>query len=140
MKKFSVVLSVVVVFFLIAASCNKNQKVVRQLNGEWEVTEMRYNNTVQDLDDGSYIYTFEKCRVKNEDCSGSYEVSDPSKGSFTFPFTYSIQEDGTKIIMHVNFMGEINTSEGKIIEHSRRKFVWEVDDDGDKMLTTIEKL
>ena len=148
MRKISAVLSVVLVVIFIAASCNKNQKVVRQLDGEWEVTEVRYNNSVQDLEDGSYIYTFEKCRVKNEDCSGSYKISDPSKGTFTFPFTYSIQDDGTKIIINMSFMGETNTSEGEILEHSKNKFVWatteeEEDMDGNtmevKMVTTIEK-
>lgn len=149
MKNIKTLLSVTLLFVLVVTGCNKNQKVVRQLDGEWKVTEVRYNNTVQDIDEGSFIYVFEKCRVKNEDCSGSYKITDPSKGTFTYPFTYSIKEDGTKIIINLSIFGQTSVSEGDILEHSRSKFVWsteevEEDEEGNeikvKVVTTITKV
>lgn len=122
--------------------CNKNQKVVRQLNGEWEVTDYKINGTsVMSADEeGSIKYKFEKCRVNNEDCEGVMTLNDPEKGDMPFPFKYNISEDGTVITIKLSFFGEEDVQKGDIIEHSRSKFVWSYTEDGEVQETTIEKI
>lgn len=134
--------SVAIVIGIIAVACSKNQKVVRQLDGEWKVTEVKYNGVVDNSYDYSNDkYVFEKCRVKKEACPGTYKTVDPSKGETSFGFTYTISEKGTKITINLSFFGLTESSTGDIIEHSKKKFIWSVkDEDGDVTQTTLEKI
>lgn len=137
MKKYILLFSTVA---LIVYACSKDQKVVRQLDGEWKVTDVKNDGVSADA--ASYqntSYTFEKCRVHKDDCSGSLKIGDPSKGEFSFPFTYSIDEKGTKITIHTTLNGVTSTSVGQINEHSKSKFVWTSIDSTSTIQTTIEK-
>lgn len=122
--------------------CNKNQKVVRQLNGEWEVTDYKINGTsVMSADEeGSIKYQFEKCRVKKEDCEGVVTYNDPEKGDMPLSFKYNISEDGTVITIKINFFGQVDEQKADIVEHSRSKFIWASTEDGEVHETTIEKI
>ncbi len=127
---------------LVVFACNKNQKVVRQLNGEWKITEMKYNGDPVDKSEyENTTYTFEKCKVSKGDCDGEMKTVDPSKGTVTFPFTYSIDEKGTEITINLEVFGFVESETGEILEHSKKKFVWSVEDaDGDVTETTMEKI
>ncbi len=72
MKKLILVLSIAI----LAVACNKNQKAVRYLNGEWEVTSLKETNLKNDsieiisLSNYSAVFKFDKCRLKKDDfCS-----------------------------------------------------------------------
>lgn len=85
-------------FFIIAMisiSCSKNQKEVRQLEGDWKATKVEMTvlgqTSTQNYNE-TLIFTFEKCKVKNSFCDG--QIND--NGQIT-PFTYTIKDDGETI-------------------------------------------
>ncbi len=134
MKKFLNAIALVGIIGLTACS-SENQKIVDQLEGTWNVTQVTVNGIP--LDESTYEndqYTFESCSVSSEDCSGSYRYEDPTKGTTTSSFTYSIEEDGTKINM------SLFSETGDIIESSDSRFIWSVTDSfGDVTETALEK-
>ena len=143
MKKLGLIL----VIGLFAMGCSKDQKVVKNLaSGDWEITAMTVDGeAVPEEDLPDYVYTFEECKVKKEDCDGHYTYEDPDKGTQTQDFTYSISEKGTKITitMEVDLFGIVSseTVEADIIENSDNKFIWSAtDEDGVVTETTIEKV
>jgi len=141
MKNFSLLILFVIGVSL--ASCtSEDQKVVKRLaEGEWEVTSVKVNGSAQpDSTFAGQKYTFEECRVANEDCGGTYTYNDPTKGPQTSSFTYSIQDDGKTIILNQDFLGIPIQSRGTIVESTDSRFVWTVTDEfGDVTETTIEK-
>jgi hypothetical protein len=119
----------------IVVSCNKDQAVVKQLDGEWKITGMKENGTaVPTADLPGMTYKFETCKVSKGDCDGSV-----AEGAFSLNFKYNISDKGEKITMKYNILGNEITQTGTIKEHSKSKFVFEVTEDGDKMETTLEK-
>lgn len=131
MKKIKLALLALTVV-LIAAACSKDQKVVKQLDGEWKTTSEKVNGVElpDSLSDNTGIYKFEKCKVKKGPCSGTY--TDAGK---SMPFTYEISEKGTKMTMTV--FGIATTSD--IVESSKTKFVHKYTEDGDTYEITLEK-
>src|SRR4051794_15345276 len=96
------------IYFLLSAfvaitifiSCNKDQKVVKQLDGKWKVTSETIDGVEQPAK--SYEneeYSFTACKEKKGDCDGS--ISDDT---FTFPFKYNISEKGEKITITINVL------------------------------------
>jgi len=141
MKQIKFLMSLLVIV-AIAIACSKDQKVVRQLDGEWEVTAISTNGVADDISSfENTTYVFEKCKVSKGDCDGSMKTIDPTKGEVTFPFTYSISEKGTVITINLDVFGFTDTSTGDILEHSKSKFIWSVtDENNDVTEATIEKL
>jgi hypothetical protein len=139
MKK---ILSIGIITMLIIVACNKDQKVVKQLDGTWKVSNVTVDGAPVDQEEYKNLtYEFEKCKLKDGDCNGTLKISDPSKGTFSFPFTYKISDDGTKLHMTVTMMGSSSTEHGDIIESSKSKFVFSTkDDDGKVMVTTLTKV
>lgn len=127
---------------LIIVACSKDQKVVKQLaDGKWKVTDLSYDGVSQP--DSLYandIYEFEKCKVKNEDCGGTWTTVDPLKGEVVTPFTYSISDKGETITITIEVLGISSTTAADIIESSDDKFVWSTTEDDTLIETTIEKL
>ena len=85
---------------LIISSCSKDQKAVNQLKGEWEETEWNYSisflgfNQSETIDPPEKrVYTFEKCKVKNEYCNGTLTI----ENSTNQYFTYTVQDEGETI-------------------------------------------
>jgi hypothetical protein len=114
------------------ASCNKNQKVVNNLEGSWKVTAETIDGVSTPAADlPAATYTFENCKIKKGDCSGS--ISEDGKST---SFTYNISDKGTT--MTITAFGVSGTSE--ILEHSSSKFVWKSTEDGETIETTIEKI
>ena len=131
------------VAILAVVGCSKDQKVVKQLaDGRWEVTDLKYDRV--SAPDSLYvndIYEFEKCKVKNEDCAGTWTTIDPAKGEVVTPFTYSISDKGETITINLDLLGIPATTVADIIESSDDRFVWSSEDqDGVVVETTIEKL
>lgn len=127
---------------LIIVACSKDQKVVKQLaDGKWKVTDLSYDGVSQP--DSLYandIYEFKKCKVKNEDCGGTWTTVDPLKGEVVTPFTYSISDKGETITITIEVLGIPSTTAADIIESSDDKFVWSTTEDDTLIETTIEKL
>jgi hypothetical protein len=138
MKKLLLLLSVV--FFI--AGCSKDKQVVRQLDGEWKVVSIVYDNKAADKSDFTNDkYSFTKCNVKKGFCDGTYTTTDPDKGSITSNFQYSISEKGTKITIRMSFFGLVTETISDIVEHSKTKFVMSnIDKDNKKTVTTLEKM
>ena len=128
----------VVLLIVIVASCSKDQKVVNELEGTWDITRQSINGVVVGGNDGT-TYTFEKCKVKKGDCPGTLSALDSLKGNIATPFTYSISEKGTKISITYNFFGFETSINGDILEHTKTKFTYEYIQIGDVYEETLEK-
>ncbi len=135
MKKLFYSLASLLILVCIVVACNKDQKVVKQLDGKWKVTSQSVNGVEQpahDLDDDEI--SFSECKVKNGDCDGTITDS-----VFVLPFKYSISEKGEKITMTYNVLGTNFTDVGTIEEHSKSKFVFTVTGSGRTVKTSLEK-
>ena len=136
MKRFLISM---LVFAVVIVSCSKDQQIVRKLEGEWKVTEIKYNGVSADASTyENTTYTFESCKVSKEDCSGTMEAIDGTKGLTSFPFTYSISEKGTQLTINLDILGFTTTTVSEILESSSKKFVWSSTEDGVTTETTIE--
>lgn len=126
---------VTLLFALICFSCSKDQKVVKQLEGTWKVTDEKENGVSQpDSTFAGETYTFTKCKVKKGDCDGTWTTDGKA-----VPFTYAIIDKGTKIRMTLNVFGVSESETSDIVEHSDSKFVFKSTIDGDVIETTLEK-
>ena len=98
MKNFKWTMGILVIGIAFFTSCDKNQQVVKTLDGEWKATSWKEDGFEWVVNDSTDItYTFNDCKVKNEDCSGTYAFSYPGFGSLSIPFTYNIQSEGTRL-------------------------------------------
>jgi len=133
MKKAIYLLSALVLTFIVILSCNKNQKVVKELDGTWKVTSATTNG----VPDSSFLgatYTFTKCKVKKKDCDGT-----ASNLGFTFPFKYNVTGKGEKFSITYNLGTSSQTYNGTITEHSKSKMVFTGVEDGDTVVLTMTK-
>jgi len=122
------------------ASCSKNQKVVKDLEGTWRITHQVVNDTVvPDSVNAHILYEFEKCKVKKEDCPGT--IKDDQGGSFQLAFTYTIEDKGETIVFKAEVFGIQSNSTGTFKERSDTKMVIEEPNDanGNHTITTLEK-
>jgi len=115
--------------FLISAlfySCSKDQKVVKELDGQWMISSRTYNGVSAPLSEtNGVIYDFEACKVKNGDCNGSITAPDSTKGTITYEFKYSVSDKGTKFNIKVSVLGIFSENlSADIVEHSKTKFVY----------------
>jgi hypothetical protein len=91
---------------LTLTSCDKNQKAVKKLSGEWSATKILESNgnTVTDLKTQgvSATYKFNKCKLKNDEYCEYSLTKTTTTGSITNTQTengfYKVTEDGTKMI------------------------------------------
>jgi hypothetical protein len=150
MRKFLLLIALPVVAMV--AGCNKDQTVVKHLDGKWKTTSVTYDGVAAPSEDYAGVtYSFTTCKVAKGDCNGTMSYTDATKGNIDFPFTYSISDKGTKIMIKVNFLGQTDITNGDIIEHSKTKFIYsvnedETDEDGDPtgkkilVVQTLEKM
>jgi len=125
MKHF-ILLTSALVLAISLSSCNKNQAVVKDLEGDWNLTAKTENGTaVPSSEIQNTYYTFQACQVKNGDCDGSINTGDPTKGTITFPFTYNVKEDGKKFNMTISILGIPSNVAADVLEQSNGKFVFE---------------
>jgi hypothetical protein len=95
---------------LMLTGCNKNQKAVKKLSGEWSATKILESNgnTVTDLKTQGVNATFKfnKCKLKNDEyCEYSLTIV-TTIGSITNTQTengfYKVTDDGAKMIQTDN--------------------------------------
>jgi hypothetical protein len=140
MKK---ILTLLALLSVVVLSCSKDQKVVKQLEGDWTVTNMTRNGTAVAASEYSGMkYTFENCKVKKGDCDGTLSVPDSTKGTYSQAFTYNIQDKGEIINIKFSILGLTATAVvGTIEEHSDSKFVYSYTESQgtDKIVETLTK-
>lgn len=137
MKKSIILFAVV---SAMVSSCSKDQKVVKELEGDWSVTGQTENGVATPANEYTgTVYTFTSCKVKKGACDGSLSVPDSTKGTFKTPFTYSISEKGEKITITYSILGISNAINGDIVEHSDSKFVYSYTESGAKVERTLTK-
>ncbi len=87
---------------MILTGCTKDdQKLANDLEGTWEVqsavfTEGDQTLTLDKAGAQEALFkeiTFNDCKVKDDDCGGSYVDSE----SDTYSFTYDVNEEGTQL-------------------------------------------
>lgn len=134
MNKF-LLFFVPVAFLILFASCNKDQQVVTEMEGDWRVVSEIFNSVPEDP--AVYkdkVYTFERCGVKKRDCTGSFVYAGTD-----VPFTYSVFDDGKRIRINTDYPGVTPVEEGDIIEHSTAKLIFRFEDaDGDVLERVLE--
>jgi hypothetical protein len=131
MKKVSyLMLALMLAFFI---SCNKDQKVVKELDGTWTVTSATTNGQPDPSFNGAK-YSFTKCKVKKEECDGTIMAS-----GFTIPFKYKVTDKGTKITITTDFLGQKDTQNATITEHSKSKMVFTSTDNNETTVITMTK-
>ena len=140
MKK---ILTLLALLSVVVWSCSKDQKVVKQLEGDWTVTNMTRNGTAVAASEYSGMkYNFENCKVKKGDCDGTLSVPDSTKGTYSQAFTYNIQDKGEIINIKFSILGLTATAVvGTIEEHSDSKFVYSYTESQgtDKIVETLTK-
>ena len=140
MKK---ILTLLALLSVVVWSCSKDQKVVKQLEGDWTVTNMTRNGPAVAASEYSGMkYTFENCKVKKGDCDGTLSVPDSTKGTYSQAFTYNIQDKGEIINIKFSILGLTATAVvGTIEEHSDSKFVYSYTESQgtDKIVETLTK-
>jgi hypothetical protein len=127
---------------LIAWSCSKDQRVVKDLEGEWIVSSITTNGTATPASEyAGIVYNFTNCKVKKGDCDGSVSIPDSTKGTLKQSFTYGISEKGKKITINLSVLSISETIVGDIQEHSDTKFVYSYTESGgtDKIVETLSR-
>jgi hypothetical protein len=127
---------------LIAWSCSKDQRVVKDLEGEWIVSSITTNGTAAPASEyAGIVYNFTNCKVKKGDCDGSVSIPDSTKGTLKQSFTYGISEKGKKITINLSVLSISETIVGDIQEHSDTKFVYSYTESGgtDKIVETLSR-
>jgi hypothetical protein len=123
MKKIITILALAVI---LVSACSKDQKVVKQLDGEWKTTAVKVNGVSVDMSAyGDVRYKFTKCKVSKGDCDGTLISQDPTKGSIETSFTYNIENDGKTINIKYSFLGFTTSIKGDIIEQTKTTFIYE---------------
>lgn len=115
-------------------SCNKNQKAVKKLEGDWEQVSV---DGVTVPDSSKITLHFELCKLKKDEwcemssteadgtSSGTYfykvtndgeyltqKISDPTKGTIEMGGNI-VELTDDKLILEVNFLGAVTSSEYK---------------------------
>lgn len=104
----------------IAVACNKDQKAVRTLDGEWTLIKRTYTEDGLSVDetpdsDESETIAFSKCKLKKDEfCDVSITFQDPS-GSETENYMYKVKDDGETLVLKITFNG-IAIEQDAIIE------------------------
>ncbi|MFT5821775.1 MAG: hypothetical protein ACI8ZM_003031 [Crocinitomix sp.] len=141
MKRFFL-LSVIA---LLLVACNKNQKVVKQLDGKWNITSYVYTwdgETVDVLaeEEGYALsWDFNNCKLKDDEfCTIIWtEVYDGIADSFVLE--YRVEGNGTSLeLRDLDYPSELIYF--KIVEQSKVALTIMTDDgDGDNTTITLEK-
>jgi len=135
------------VFLFIAASvlvysCSKDQKVVKNLEGTWNVSSITIDGVADTVDFSNDTYEFELCKLKDGDCSGTLTSLDPSKGEVALSFTYSIEDDGETLNINLTdpFLGTTISTVGTILENTDSTFSWsETAETGEELVYVLTK-
>ena len=118
---------------LLFTACDKNAKVVKNLEGTWTVTSITIDG-VEAPSDG-YSYEFMACENVSAGCKAVVRY-DNGWVATEDTVTYKIEEKGTLFTTVINNATNISD----IIEHSKTTFITRYTDGADQVLeTTLTK-
>ena len=140
MKKI-LLMSVVALLFV---ACNKNQKVVKQLDGTWNATsylETWDGSTEEYITDGyTMTWDFDNCKLKDDEfCNITWTDSYEGEGSDVLLLQYRVAGYGTSLeLRDSDYPSELIYL--KITEQTKTTLVIEIDQgDGDTIKISFEK-
>lgn len=124
---------------LLFGSCSKDQRAVKDLEGTWNATSYKVNGAETIGSGASISMTFEKCKVKKENCPGS-STTTFGQLSETDQFTYKIYEKATKLDIDMVDANDDDITGATITEVTDERFVFNwTDSDGDQYSVVLEK-
>lgn len=103
-------------------SCSKEKKALKSIGGEtWVMTKSTYEDTGnEDLSGIRRAFTFEKCKKKDQPCSGTFVYQIPAYDQdlqWTITYTVSSSADHLTIVRTPsNFEGQTQTDEYEILQ------------------------
>ena len=102
--------------------CSKEKKALKSIGGEtWVMTKSTYEDTGnEDLTGIRRAFTFDKCKPKNQPCSGTFVYQIPAYDQdLQWTSAYSISDDAdllTVVRTPSNFQGTAQTDEYEILQ------------------------
>lgn len=114
------------IFYLLLAvaitmGCSKEKKALKSLGGEtWVQTKSTYNGTTEELTGIRRAFTFDKCKAKDQPCSGTFVYQIPAYNQdlqWTITYTVSDKADLLTVVRTPsNFEGSVQTEEYEILQ------------------------
>ncbi|TSJ47727.1 hypothetical protein [Fluviicola chungangensis] len=103
-------------------SCSKEKKALKSLGGEtWVMTKSTYEDTGnEDLSGIRRAFTFDKCKPKDQPCSGTFVYQIPEfNQDLQWTITYTLSDDAdhlTIVRTPSNFQGTVQTDEYDVLQ------------------------
>jgi hypothetical protein len=132
------IFSVLAMFFVVA-SCNKDQRAVKNLEGKWLLVKENGQN-VSATD--TRTITFTNCKLKKDEyCNVLVELKDSEfDTNETFNADYKVMDDGETLEFKVSFDGQVSITKFRIRELDGSKLVLEETMDGETYLEEYKKM
>jgi len=86
------------------ASCNKDQALVKDLEGDWEIKKWKIDGVLSKATNGSM--EFKVCKLKEDDCDGNWSFSEEVAGDIVIrsrDFTYAVSESGNEMFITIDY-------------------------------------
>lgn len=112
-------------------ACNKDQKVVNRLEGDWNLTTLKeYENGVLTSPNNglipgeTIIFGFEKCKLKSDDFCDFTIKSTENGNTETESYKYKISDDGETFVWDVDYNSNTTTDQQNwvITESTKKNF------------------
>lgn len=106
----------------VVMGCSKEKKALKSLGGEtWVQTKSTNEDGVsEELTGIRRAFTFDKCKPKNQPCSGTFVYQIPQYGQdLQWTITYSLSDDAdllTIVRTPSNFQGTVQTDEYEVLQ------------------------
>ncbi|MDQ3191930.1 MAG: hypothetical protein M3Q58_10075 [Bacteroidota bacterium] len=118
MKRFSIISLLIITLFTVA-SCRKDNRRAKQLDGEWKVKSIQWDGKVLAIK--TDLFEFTKCKVTKENCQGLLTATDGSKESFE----WQIYSKGEEFAIIYNNTAVSDTTKIQCI-YEYNDFNWEL--------------
>ncbi len=120
-------------FVLLAVSCNKNQKAVKNLDGSWNLT---FQDGEKVEEDDKLIYTFDNCKLKKDEyCTLTIEDNESKETA-----SYKVDDDGETLVLRDEYDGTAVEYSGTITELTSTKLLLDLNVLGFETKLEFEKL
>lgn len=81
--------------FLVLSCKKEDQKAVDNLDGNWKMTNLVVTGLPGGISlVGEFVYTFESCKIRKDDCSGLLKKN----GELVTNFSFSFKDDGQTFV------------------------------------------
>jgi hypothetical protein len=137
MKKMFI-FSVLATLFIVA-SCNKDQRAVKNLEGKWLL--VKQNGQTVPADETTTI-TFSNCKLKKDEyCNVLVEFKDATLAiNESYNASYKVMDDGETLELKVTFDGQSSIQRMRIRELDGNKLILEETTDGETYVEEYKKM